>query len=790
MKKLLLPVIAAAVAGFSASAAAVGDTFTIEGVTYLVKSDTTVGIDDVDTSLTEIVLDETVSYEGSDYTVVSVERDAFYWSDVTDIVLPSTVETLEYGAFRSSSLASIKLPEGLKSIGDYAFYSTKLASIDIPEGVESLGASCFGICYSLAEVSFPSTLKSIGGSCFYNSGLVSAALPEGLETLGTKAFLSCKKLSEVKLPEGITSIPDGVFQSCSSLVSIDIPAGVTSIGTDAFLEAGLSGVVKLPASLEEIGGSAFSKTKVAEFELVAGSKLIRDGYAIYSPDRSVLLAYPPMASEGTVTVLPECVGIGEGAFWGAAVTKVILPDNLRAIDGYAFAQSGLTEINFPESLVFIGIEGFAGSNIAEITLPSRLPEIQDATFAQCMNLKTVTIPSSVNYIDIRAFTGCSALVTVNALGTEPADLEDVYEAYEGQFYGISSSAVLNLRPGCTDAYKEAGWNSYFKTVSESLQGVIVPTGFDPADNAEVDIFEGVEISFGETVSVVAGHPGVILREGPLVAGTPNGATVSVTDWIAVANAGSQPMVFPADYDSYTEPVKMEKGKDYYLTIPAGVFKNSAGEMNEQIVLHYTGSYVEPEFTPSEISPADGSKMASLCNIRLTFPEAAYKVGSTYESTKIVCGELVDGVPVGETLSSFYDQWWLSGSGTNEIEIFTADLDAYTCPLTLEVGKDYYVVIPARSFRNSSWVYNKEIILHYMSNKPSGVEIVETAGSGIVVRADGGALVVDADHADVYTVSGMLVKAVDGTAMIDGLAKGVYVVRAVRGSEFKVVKLSI
>lgn len=790
MKKLLLPILIIAAADSSATAA-IGDTFEIDNVTYIIKSENTVGIDGVDTKITSFDLKSEVTYEQSQYTVVSIERDAFYWSKATSIVLPATIETIEYGGFRSSDLTSITLPSSLKTIGDYAFYATGLSSIEIPEGVTSIGASCFASCKSLKEIKLPSTLKSIGMSCFYNAALESVVLPDGLESLGAKAFLYCASLKEITMPSGISEIGAGTFNRCTLLTSISLPDGIKTIGDEAFLESGLSGIFTLPAALESIGSGAFAKTAISEFALAAGSGLIRDGYAIYSDDSSLLIAFPPVAAETTVNVSSKCIGISPGAFWGTNVTKVVLPSKLRAIGEYAFCQSSLSEINLPESLVYIGEQGFAGTKLTEVTLPSRLPEIQDAVFAQCPNLATVTIPSSVNYIDIRAFTGCSALSTVNALGTTPADLEIVYDAYEGQFYNISSTATLNLRPGCTDAYKSAGWTSYFNTVSESLPAVIIPSGFDPADDATVSTFEGVTISFDETVSVAVAHPAVILQEGPLVSGTPNGAVVSVTDWMAVVNSGSQPRLFPADYDYGVEPVKMEKDKEYYLTIPAGVFKNAEGALNEQIVLHYVGDYVEPVFEPTEISPATDSEVDQICNIYLTFPENATTVGSTYQNTKIVCGELVDGVPTGDVLSSFYDQWMLIGSGKTTIQMFPSDYDSFTCPLNLEAGKDYYVVIPAKAFRNSSWVYNKEIVLHYYkSGDPSGIESIETVGGNISVNAKDGAIVIDADSAEIYSVSGILVKKVTGAATVDDLAKGAYIVRAVRGSDFKVVKLAL
>jgi hypothetical protein len=47
-------------------------------------------------------------------------------------------------------------------------------------------------------------------------------------------------------------------------------------------------------------------------------------------------------------------------------------------------------------------------------------------------------------------------------------------------------------------------------------------------------------------------------------------------------------------------------------------------------------------------------------------------------------------------------------------------------VNFEAGVDYYIVIPAKSFRNSSWVYNKEITIHYVGAHQSAIETIEAA----------------------------------------------------------------
>ena len=155
-------------------------------------------------TLTDLVIPETINYEGITFNVTSIEH------------------------FRVISVVD----EDIWSFGP----CSSLTSIDIPNSVTSIGESAFSGCSSLTSVTIPNSVTSIG----------------------SKVFKNCSSLTSVTIPNSVTSIEDGVFSGCSSLTSIDIPNSIASIGDYAFYGCSSLTSVTFGESLAEIGANAFA----------------------------------------------------------------------------------------------------------------------------------------------------------------------------------------------------------------------------------------------------------------------------------------------------------------------------------------------------------------------------------------------------------------------------------------------------------------------------------------------------------------------------------------------------
>ena len=169
-----------------------------------------------------------VSYRGSYYYDYSNEYSG-------NLIIP---ETVTYDGKTYS----------VTSIGSSAFYECSgLESITIPNSVTSIGSSAFYGCSGLTGVH----IFDLAAWCNieFNSNPLSYA---------HHLYLDGKEIKDLVIPNSVTSIGNSAFSGYSALTSITIPNSVTSIGHEAF--SGCTGLtdITIPNSVTNIGGSAFS----------------------------------------------------------------------------------------------------------------------------------------------------------------------------------------------------------------------------------------------------------------------------------------------------------------------------------------------------------------------------------------------------------------------------------------------------------------------------------------------------------------------------------------------------
>ncbi|MBR2238210.1 MAG: leucine-rich repeat domain-containing protein [Prevotella sp.] len=388
-----------------------------------------------------MVIPDSVTYNGTEYSVTSIGNDAFYkCSGLTSVTIPNSVTSIRDYAFSGcSGLTSVTIPNSVTSIGWGAFDGCSgLTSVTIPNSVTSIGHSAFYGCSGLTSVTIPNSVTSIGWYAFEGCsgitlvkvpvtdlasfcenkavGLISSnigkpvqliagdgteikeyVVPEGVASIGSSAFRNCTGLTSVTIPNSVTSIGDRAFQYCSGLTSVTIGSGVTSIGDYAF--SGCSGLtsVTIPGSVTSMGSSPFSGC--------SGITLVKvpvTDYASFCENKAVGLIYS---------------NIGKP---------------VQLIDGDA-------------------------TEIKEYVVPDGVASIGSSAFRNCTGLTSVTIPGSVKSIGNYAFRGCTSIMSVKSFIAEPFNVTGLFanETYR--------QGTLYVPAGTKDLYiRYDGWREFLK----------------------------------------------------------------------------------------------------------------------------------------------------------------------------------------------------------------------------------------------------------------------------------------------------------------------------------------
>ena len=381
----------------------------------------------------EVVIPESVTYNGKTYTIASIGGYAFAGCPgLTSVTIPNTVTTINQNAFNGcTGLKTIECKATTPpALGDNAFTSYD-ATLVVPSSSESAYKSAAGWSnfkfkeepsetpgsgensgedntgggsdsgedngsdsgsdngsdnsgsdntYGLTCNIINSTdVEIIAGTEKYTGDIVipSQVIISGktynVTKIGERAFDGCAGLTSITIPNSVTSIGDYAFYSCTGLTSIEIPSSITSIGNYFAFNSGLTRVV-IPNSVTSIGNSAFW----------------------------------------------NCFGL----------TSIAIPNSVTSIGDSAFVLcTGLTSVEIPNSVTSIGTLAFYGcSGLTSVTIGNSVTGIGESAFADCTGLTSVTSLSTTP-----PTCGTDVFKNVNIANiplTIPAGSESLYKATE------------------------------------------------------------------------------------------------------------------------------------------------------------------------------------------------------------------------------------------------------------------------------------------------------------------------------------------------------------------------
>jgi len=445
-------------------------TFTVDNFVYTVTDDVskTVSVKQVSSSTEygEIVIPESVEWEGTTYTVTSVASMGFQNNNsLTAVTLPSTMRTLGAESFEyCGNLSWIVLNEGLETIEEWAFYVNPSASnnmdyITIPASVTSIGKGAFeyrsnltAVVFQGAEDAAPLTLDNsriIFEGCGSAAGYFDVVLFRNIVGVTNSPFPPITTSLEVD--ECVSSFPEGLFKDCSNLSTIRGNLDNLETMGDHCFQGTAIGQPVIGGKMTEIPEYAFASCMNLTEATIPARITTLHATAFWYSNTESSIAVRIEDSETPLTIYDSgSSGSDDMPFYNAAS----IYDAYIGRDIIRTAREGNT--SFLTASMF-------NKKVQYLTFGPYVTTIGEGEYENSTNLVSVSFaePSRLTSIGAKAFSGCSSLASSIELPSGVTSIGD--EAFKGT--AISS---LSLNEGLITIGKSAFENC------DNLGGVTIP----------------------------------------------------------------------------------------------------------------------------------------------------------------------------------------------------------------------------------------------------------------------------------------------------------------------------
>ena len=363
----------------------------------------------------DMVIPETVSFEGTEYTVNSIGSSAFANND---------------------DLTSVTIGKGVKTIGTKAFAGCpRMASLTLSQGLEAIGDSAFWVCGNLKKVTIPNSVTSIGTETFAEcQKLEDIFVGSGKKSIGKRAFASCPKLKSVTLMGSEVNYGDEAFVGDMSLATVRLnSAEPAAISNNPFPNRTNATLIVPENSLNayktadywkyfnnfkssshdvcgQCGDNAFWEYDSFNYTLtVFGSGPMTDSKEYEESEYSYL-----KSKINTIIIEDGITHIGDYAFYyfSRNMNTVILGNDVKSIGKHAFENNqGLTSIHLKREA--IGAEAFSHAVSSEnAVIPDNVTKIGESAFGGCRSLTSIVLSKNITRIENDLFYGCKKLTSI------------------------------------------------------------------------------------------------------------------------------------------------------------------------------------------------------------------------------------------------------------------------------------------------------------------------------------------------------------------------------------------
>ena len=351
------------------------------------------------TAVGDIVITDTVTYEGANYAVTSMADEAFEdCNQLTSIVLPQTLRNLGKNAFlRCTNLTSCIIPDStITEIPFEAFWKAGLIEFRVPEGVTYIEQRSFEQMPNLQRVQLANSVQKVSPWAFY----ILDALQDPIYNDSLFVLMPRSYSGAYTIPSSIKVICNDAFGGCTKITSLTIPEGVKRIESQSLFFSGYGKVSKLhiPASVEYIGPNAICSGRLSTLTVAEGNThYASQNDVIYTKDMKTLIFGADGQTYYNFTFPSTVEHVAPYAFYVASVLYGTFEmPNLKTIGECAFMQNDFESLSLPECLEEIGKEAFSQSfDLKSVTIPASVTSVGEEAFSYCRNLQKAVINNPI-----------------------------------------------------------------------------------------------------------------------------------------------------------------------------------------------------------------------------------------------------------------------------------------------------------------------------------------------------------------------------------------------------------
>jgi len=332
----------------------------------------------------DLVIPETVTYDGKTYSVTKISQNAFAnCSSLTSVTIPNTITIIDIKAFNGCS--------GLTSVIIQGNGGTS-------NSVTSIGRWAFTSCGNLRTVFIPSSVTTINADAFNSSNITfycePLSQPEGWfwRKLIDSPYTYYYWNGNYGTREWGYFIEDNIVYKL-----ID----TTSVALCRYLKTTESNVT-IPSAVTH-NEQSYNVVKFAPIDIPTMGTYA----SIFNSDSRAAIT--------SITIPNSVTTIGVGVFSNCYnIKSVTIPNSVTTIDANTFFNCyNLSSVSFGNSLTSIGVEAFYNdTSLTSINIPNSVTTIGDRAFENCYNLSSVSFGNSLTSIGVEAFCNDTSLTSI------------------------------------------------------------------------------------------------------------------------------------------------------------------------------------------------------------------------------------------------------------------------------------------------------------------------------------------------------------------------------------------